>query len=106
MEAYMKPIKDSLQRLQDENETLKAEKAAGERRTQISEKARVLGIPDYLMKRVTFAEDADIDAELAAYKQELVTNNLMPKDAAHETGKIEDGFKADAKSWAEALPNK
>jgi hypothetical protein len=106
MESYMKPFKDSLQKLQEENATLKAEKAAGERKNLIAAKAKELGIPDYLMKRVSFADDADIDTELAAYKQELVTNNLMPKDAVHETGKIEDGFKADAKSWAESLPNK
>lgn len=106
MEAYMKPFKDSLQKLQEENASLKAEKAAGERKDRISAKAKELGIPDYLMKRVAFAEDANIDDELAAYKQELVNNNLMPKDAAHETGKIEDAFKADAKSWAESLPNK
>ena len=84
----------------------KAEKAKGERQKLISAKAKELGIPDYLMKRVAIPEDADIDSELAAYKQELVTNSLMPKDAAHETGKIEDAFKADAKSWAESLPNK
>lgn len=106
MESYMKPFKDSLQKLQEENATLKAEKAAGERKSLIAAKAKELGIPDYLMKRVSFADDADIDSELAAYKQELVTNNLMPKDAVHETGKIEDAFKADAKSWAESLPNK
>ena len=106
VEEYMRPIKDSLQKLQDENATLKAEKAAGERKNLISAKAKELGIPDYLMKRITIADDANIDSELSAFKQELVTNNLMPKDAVHETGKIEEGFKADAKSWAEALPNK
>ena len=106
VEEYMKPIKESLQKLQDENASLKAEKAAGERKSVISAKAKELGIPDYLMKHVSFADDADVVSELTAFKQELVNNNLMPKDAAHESGKIEEGFKADAKSWAEALPNK
>ncbi|EKC66961.1 hypothetical protein OBE_05683, partial [human gut metagenome] len=65
-----------------------------------------LGIPDYLMKRVSFAEDADLDKELADYKQELVTNNLMPKEQAHETGSSKEAMEADAKAWAESLPNK
>ena len=76
------------------------------RQAEISAKAKKLGIPDYLMKRVSFAEDADLDKELADYKQELVTNNLMPKEQAHETGSTKEAMEADAKAWAESLPNK
>ena len=46
------------------------------------------------------------DKELADYKQELVTNNLMPKEQAHETGSSKEAMEADAKAWAESLPNK
>lgn len=102
MESYY----THLQALQDENEALKAEKAKTTRATAIAAKAKELGIPEYLMKRVSFADDADIDKELADYKQELVNNNLMPKEQAHEPGSQEAAMKEAAKSWAESLPNK
>lgn len=102
----MKGVNDRLQALQDENEALKAEKTKSERSTLIAEKAKALGIPDYLMKRVSFADDADLDKELADYKQELVTNNLMPKEQTHEAAKTkEEAMKADAEAWAKSLPS-
>ena len=99
-----KGFQAKLDALEKENATLKAEKTKTERAALIAEKAKKLGIPDYLMKRVSFAEDADLDKELADYKQELVTNNLMPKDATSEKGSKDEAMKADAKSWAESLP--
>lgn len=99
------PFKEQLENLQKENDSLKAEKAKGERDALIAEKAKKLGIPDYMMKRITLAEDADIDKELGDFKNELVSHNLMPKDAAQETGKAEDQMKADAEAWAKSLPN-
>ena len=104
--AQMKGFDERLQKLQEENEALKAEKAKTARQAEIVEKAKKLGIPDYLMKRVSFADDADLDKELADYKQELVTNNLMTKEQAHETGKTDEAMKASAKAWAESLPDK
>ena len=97
---------EKLTDLETENAALKAEKAKTTRQAEISAKAKKLGIPDYLMKRVSFAEDADLDKELADYKQELVNNNLMPKEQAHETGSSKEAMEADAKAWAESLPNK
>ena len=102
----MKSRDEQMQKLQNENEALKAEKAKTQRQTEISEKAKKLGIPDYLMKRVSFADDADLDKELADYKQELVTNNLMPKEQEHGLGKTDEALKACAKAWAESLPDK
>lgn len=102
----MKPFKEQLDKLQTENDALKAEKATKERNAIIAEKAKALGIPDYLMKRVSFAEDADLDKELADYKQELVNNNLVSKEQAHETGKADEAMKADADAWAKSLPDK
>lgn len=101
----MKGYDESLQKLQEENEALKSEKSKTERANLIAEKAKKLGIPDYLMKRVSFADDADLDKELAEYKQELVNNNLVPKEQSHETGTTDEQMKAEAKSWADALPN-
>ena len=103
---WFKPFQEKLTALETENAALKAEKAKTTRQTEIAEKAKKLGIPDYLMKRVSFADDADLDKELADYKQELVTNNLMPKEQAHELGDTTAAMKADAKAWAESLPNK
>lgn len=101
MKGYNKTLND----LKAENEALKSEKTKEERASMIAEKAKKLGIPDYLMKRVSFSDDADIDKELGDYAQDLVTHNLMPKDAALEMGKTEDAMKADAKAWANSLPN-
>lgn len=104
MPEWAKGFQAKLDALEKENATLKAEKTKTERAALIAEKAKKLGIPDYLIKRVSFAEDADLDKELADYKQELVTNNLMPKDATSEKGSKDEAMKADAKSWAESLP--
>lgn len=99
------PFKEQLETLQKENDTLKAEKAKGERTALIAEKAKKLGIPDYMLKRIAIADDADIDKELGDFKNDLVSHNLMPKDAAQETGAKEDQMKADAEAWAKNLPN-
>ena len=104
MPEWAKGFQAKLDALEKENAILKAEKTKTERAALIAEKSKKLGIPDYLMKRVSFADDADLDKELADYKQELVTNNLMPKDATSEKGGKDEAMKADAKSWAESLP--
>lgn len=100
------PFKEQMDKLQAENDALKAEKAKGERDALIAAEAKKLGIPDYLIKRIAIADDADVAKELAAFKQELVNNNLMPKDAASVTAGTDDQMKAAAKSWAESLPDK
>jgi hypothetical protein len=100
------PFKEQMDKLQSENDALKAEKAKGERDALIAAEAKKLGIPDYLIKRVAIADDADVAKELAAFKQDLVNNNLMPKDAASVTAGTDDQMKAAAKSWAETLPDK
>ena len=104
--SQLAPFKEQLNKLQSENDALKAERAKGERSASIAAEAKKLGIPEYLMKRIAIADDADIAKELSDFKQELVTNNLMPKDAVSELGQKEDAMKADAKAWAESLPNK
>lgn len=100
------PFKTQLETMKAENDALKAERNKKERSSLIAEQAKKLGIPDYLIRRVSIADDADIEKELSEFKQELVTNNLMPKDAASVKATIEESLKADAKSWAESLPDK
>lgn len=112
MPAWFKQYQQSndqrIAALEKENNDLKAEKAATERATTIADKAKKLGIPEFMVKRIigSIAEDADVDAELANFKQELVNNSLMPKGPAHEAGKIDlTQAKEDAKSWAAGLPD-
>lgn len=88
-----------------ENETLKANETKKSRSEQIAAKAKELGIPDFLMKRFSIADDADIEKELTEYAQDLVNNKLMPKDGAHELSSSEEAMRNDAKAWAESLPS-
>lgn len=104
--AWMKKFNERLESLETENKTLKEEKAKTERASLIADKAKKLGIPEYLVKRMSFAEDADLDKELSDLKQDLVNNNLMPKDRSHELGTSEEEAKAAAEAWAQTLPDK
>lgn len=104
--AWARRMNERLEALESENKQLKAEKTAAERATLIAEKSKKLGIPDFLMKRLHIADDADIDTELAAFKQDLVNNNLVPKDQTHEFGTSEEESRAAAKAWAQSLPDK
>lgn len=88
-----------------ENETLKSNETKKSRSEQIAAKAKELGIPDFLMKRFSIADDADIEKELTEYAQDLVNNKLMPKDGAHELSSSEEAMRNDAKVWAESLPS-
>lgn len=73
---WFKPFQEKLTALEQENATLKAEKSKSEREAKIAAKAKTLGIPDYLMKRYTLAEDADIDKELEAFKHGRISGTL------------------------------
>ncbi|MBR0292522.1 MAG: hypothetical protein IJQ79_10390 [Bacteroidales bacterium] len=104
--AIQKGYDDKIAALETENSTLKAAKAKEEREGKIAAKAKELGIPEFLMKHISLADDADFEKELTEYKQELVNNKLMPADQAGEQGTAEQAMKDAAKSWAESLPNK
>ena len=95
----------AIKELKDENAAMKLEKSKAERGAAIAAKAKELGIPDFLMKRFSIADDADIDKELTDYKQELVTNSLMSADKADILSSSEQAAKDDAKAWANTLPN-
>lgn len=101
-----KKFNERLDALEAENKTLKEERAASERASLIADKAKKLGIPEFMAKRLSIAADADIDAELSSFKQDLVSNSLMPKGQAHEAGKMDlTQAKEDAKTWAAGLPD-
>lgn len=106
MPEWAKAMQASMQTLLAENAKLNAEKKVAERKASISAKAKELGIPEFMMKHYAIADDADIETELTAFKQELVTNNLLPKNAVSEKANLEATMKADAKAFAETLPSK
>lgn len=103
--AIQKGYDDKIAALENENSALKAAKTKETREAEIAAKAKELGIPDFLMKRFSIADDADFVKELTEYKQELVNNKLMSAADAGEQGSAEAAMKAEAKSWAESLPN-
>ena len=106
MPEWAKAMKTQIESLASENASLKAEKAKSERAAKIANKAKSLGIPEYIVKRMSFADDADIDAELTSLKQDLVNHNLVPKGHAHEGGSSEAQDIADAEAWAKSLPDR
>ena len=103
--TYKAEQEKQLQELKNENAAMKAEKSKAERGAAIAAKAKELGIPDSLMKRFSIADDADIEKELTEYKQDLITNKLMPAEKVDILTSSEQAVKDDAKSWASTLPD-
>ena len=103
--AWMKKFNERLEALEAENKTLKEEKTAAERAAQIAAVAKKHGIPDFMVKRLSIAEDADIETEVAAFKQELVNHSLVPKGQVHEPGNDTAAAKESAIAWAASLPD-
>lgn len=90
--------------LKNENEKFRQERASAERGRVISETAKRLGIPDFLMKTYKIEDDADVEQNLLAFKQELVTNSLLPKEAPSPATQ-EKAMIEEAKKWAASLPD-
>lgn len=89
--------------LETENATLKSEKSKAERTALINSTAKRLGIPSFLMKRFSIADDADVEKELTEFKQDLITEKLMPADTADITSSSKQAAKDDAEAWAKSL---
>ena len=106
LKAMQQKYDTELASLKSENANLKAAEAKKVRDSEIAAKAKELGIPDFLMKRFSIADDADFVKELTEYKQELVNNKLMSADDAGDRATAEQAMKDAAKSWAESLPNR
>lgn len=105
-ESVSKNFESRLASLEAENTALKQNEARKQREALIRDKAKELGIPDFLMKRMSISDDADYVKELTEYKQDLVTNKLMPADDAGEMGSRHQAMVDAAKAWAESLPNR
>lgn len=106
MPAWAKAMQQSFEAMKAENEKLKADAKANDRKAQIQSKAKEMGIPEALMKRFSLADDADVDAELTAFKQDLINSSLMPKSAVEEQSAKEASMKAEAENWAKSLSDK
>jgi hypothetical protein len=93
-----------MEALKSENETLKSEKKNADRKAEIDGIVKELGIPDYLMKNYHIADDADARKQLTEFKQDLVNNKLLPKDAAGDRATEEAAIAAEAEDWVKNLP--
>lgn len=103
---WAKKLMKQVDDLRKENEDLRKADETKARSASIAAKAKELGIPDFLMKRVSIADDADFVKELTDYKQELVNAKLMPAESAGEMGSSDDQNRKEAEDWAASLPNK
>lgn len=102
--AYKIEQEKTISALKNENEKFRQERASAERGRVISETAKRLGIPDFLMKTYKIEDDADVEQNLLAFKQELVTNSLLPKEAPSPATQ-EKAMIEEAKKWAASLPD-
>lgn len=100
---YKTDTDKKLSELETENATLKSEKSKAERISLINSTATRLGIPSFLMKRFSIADDADVEKELTEFKQDLITEKLMPAETADITSSSEQAAKDDAEAWAKTL---
>lgn len=103
---WVTEIKTRLEALENENKALKEEKETAARKATIAEKAKKLGIPEFLMQGREFDKDTDIDKALADFKQQLVNHNLMSKGQGYESATSKDKMASEEDAWAKGLPNK
>lgn len=103
--TYRAEQEKKLAEIAAENEKLKSERAKSEREALIAKTAQELGIPSFLMKHISLAEDADVKKELTEYKQELVNNKLVSGEEADITSSSAEAAKDDAQTWAKSLPD-
>ncbi len=104
--AYREQMDEKFKEITDENNRMKADQAKNERKATIDATAKRLGIPAYLVKRISIADDADIEKELTELKQELVNEKLLPADAGGDKGSEAGLIKTEADEWAKSLPDK
>lgn len=98
-------VKQATEGISNELATIKAQSQKEERAKLISETAKKLGISDVFMKHFHIGENDDVEKVLSEYKQELVTNSLLPKEG-NQKSTSDAEMQAEAKAWAESLPSK
>lgn len=88
--TYREQQEQAIKQLKEENENFKLEQAKKQRAEQISEKAKELGIPSFMMKHFSIADDADYEKILTDMKQELVANSLDGQFGDHRSSDTVD----------------
>lgn len=99
--SYREKQEQAISELKQANDRFKIEQERKLRAEKISEKARELGIPSFMMKHVTIADDADYEKILADMKQDLVNNSLDGQFGGQRTNEAAD--KAAAIDFVEGL---
>lgn len=106
--SYREAQEARLTALEAENKALKSEKAQSTRTAFVAAKGKELGIPDFLLKRLHFADEAkeaDIEKELKSVAQDLVTNKLAPKAQTQTASEQKAQMVEAAEEWAKSLPD-
>jgi hypothetical protein len=104
-ELIKEAVKQATEGISNELATIKAQSQKEERAKLISDTAKKLGISDVFMKHFHISDEDDVEKVLSEYKQELVTNSLLPKEG-NQKSTSDAEMQAEAKAWAESLPNK
>lgn len=104
-ELIKEAVKQATEGISNELATIKAQSQKEERAKLISDTAKKLGISDVFMKHFHIGENDDVEKVLSEYKQELVTNSLLPKEG-NQKSTSDAEMQAEAKAWAESLPSK
>nr|DAF37266.1 MAG TPA: hypothetical protein [Caudoviricetes sp.] len=104
-ELIKEAVKQATEGISNELATIKAQSQKEERAKLISDTAKKLGISDVFMKHFHIGENDDVEKVLSEYKQELVTNSLLPKEGNIKSTSDAE-MQAEAKAWAESLPSK
>lgn len=104
-ELINEAVKQATEGISNELATIKAQSQKEERAKLISDTAKKLGISDVFMKHFHIGENDDVEKVLSEYKQELVTNSLLPKEG-NQKSTSDAEMQAEAKAWAESLPSK
>lgn len=104
-ELIKEAVKQATEGISNELATIKAQSQKEERAKLISDTAKKLGISDVFMKHFHISDEDDVEKVLSEYKQELVTNSLLPKEG-NQKSTSDAEMQAEAKAWAESLPSK
>lgn len=74
---------EAIKKLQEQIDTLKAEKSKGERTATINAAFEKHNIPAFLRERLakSISDDEDVEAAVSALKQDCITNGLMSDSA-------------------------
>lgn len=100
---YKSTVEAELRELKDQNARLESERQKQERTKSITEKAKSMGIPESVIKRLSIADDADIEKELTEIKQEIVNSTLPTKEEVNFLTTSEKDAELDAEEWVKNL---